>query len=421
MTARQQTGHRSDPLALQGVEARLRGRRSHSVALELLSNSIHFPLANIILELLIEGFSDYVFEPDFYTLILACLVQAWWLGSRQYEGRPSPFLGNLIGPAVYTLIEVALEGAAFWQSPNHIAYWVFAFLVGGLQQLQLWLPQGLRLYALLAEHLTRTSILLVMYIIFEIHDAPSLEGVMHFFSDDSHLFVSIVIVLLGLIVGFSYWTAQRYLQTLQVTADQLKVYSEWLLGRDLLDQAVGNQKVLGLSRKKRAVLFMDIRGFTAWSERQSPEQVVSMLNACFAAAEPVSDRFKAIKVKHTGDEIMAVFDRPVRAVAAGKELRALLTELLEGYGLTVGAGIHYGELVEGLIGGEKVRSYDIIGDTVNTAKRLCDAALGGELLLSQAVVNEAARDDDIFFGNLPAIYRDISMKGKQDPIQVRVI
>ena len=128
-----------------------------------------------------------------------------------------------------------------------------------------------------------------------------------------------------------------------------------------------------------------------------------------------------IALKHTGDEIMAVFDRPVRAVAAGKELRALLTELLEGYGLTVGAGIHYGELVEGLIGGEKVRSYDIIGDTVNTAKRLSDAALGGELLLSQAVVNEAARDDDIFFGNLPAIYRDISMKGKQDPIQVRVI
>ena len=421
MITRQQTVHRSDPLAFQGVEARLRGRRSHSVALELLSNSIHFPLVNIILELLIEGFSDYVFEPDFYTLILACLLQAWWLGGRQYEGRPSPFLGNLIGPAVYTLIEVVLEGAAFWQSPNHIAYWMFAILVGGLQQLQLWLPHGLRLYALLAEHLTRTSILLVMYIIFEVHDAPSLEGVENFFSDDSHLFVSIVIVLLGLIVGFSYWTAQRYLQNLQVTADQLKIYSEWLLGRDLLDQAVGNQNVLGLSRKKRAVLFMDIRGFTAWSERQAPEQVVTMLNACFAAAEPICEYSKAIKVKHTGDEIMAVFDEPVRAVAAGEELRALLMELLQNYGLTVGAGIHYGDLVEGLIGGEKVRSYDIVGDTVNTAKRLCDTALGGELLLSQAVVNEIEREDDIFFSNRSAVYRDICMKGKQDPIQVRVI
>lgn len=421
MISRQQNRDIANTLPLQGVEARLRGRRSQSVVLELLANTIHFPLANIILEMLIEGISDYVLEPDFYILIFACLTQAWWLGSRQYAGRPSPFLGNLIGPLLYTLIELPLEGAAFWQSPNHIAYWVFALLVGGLQQLQLWLPQSGRIYALLVEHLSRTSILLVMYIIFEVHAAPSLEGVKAFFSDDSHLFVSIVITLLGLIVGFSYWTAQNYLQTLQVTAGQLQVYSEWLLGRELLDRAVGDQDILGLARKKRAVLFMDIRGFTAWSERQTPEEVVTMLNACFAAAEPICERFKAIKVKHTGDEIMAVFDRPVRAVAAGKEMRDRLTEQLQDYGLSAGAGIHFGELVEGLIGGEKVRSYDIIGDTVNTAKRLCDAANGGELLLSQAVVNEASREDDIFFRNLPAVCRDISMKGKQDPIQVRVI
>lgn len=411
----------SASFALQGVEARLRGRRSHSVALELLSNSIHFPLANIILELLIEGFSDYVVEPDFYTLIIACLLQAWWLGSRQYQGKPSPFLGNLIGPGIYTLIEISLEGASFWYSPNHIAYWLFAILVGGLQQLQLWLPQVLRIYAMLAEHLARTSILLVMYIIFEVHDAPNLEGVKHFFSDDSHLFVSIVITLLGLIVGFSYWTAQRYLQTLQVTADQLKIYSEWLLGRDLLDRAVGDQEILGLSRKSRAVLFMDIRGFTSWSEKQTPEAVVSMLNACFSAAEPVCEQFRAIKVKHTGDEIMAVFDLPEQAFAAGLELREVLTRLLEHYNLSVGAGLHFGELVEGLIGGDRVRSYDIIGDTVNTAKRLCDSAQGGELLLSQAVVDGATRKDDTLLSNLPTVFRDISMKGKQHPLQVRVI
>jgi hypothetical protein len=47
--------------------------------------------------------------------------------------------------------------------------------------------------------------------------------------------------------------------------------------------------------------------------------------------------------------------------------------------------VHYGELVEGLIGGEKLRSYDIIGDTVNTAKRLFDKATGGELLGSESV------------------------------------
>lgn len=408
-------------MAMQGVEARLKGRPSQSVVLELLGNSIHFPLANLILEMLIEGVSEYLLEPDFYTLVFACLVQAWWLGNRHYEGKPSPFLGNLIGPAIYTLIELPLEGSEFWLAPNHVAYWVFALLVGSLQQIQLCLPHKVRIYALLIEHLSRTSILLVMYIIFEVHDEPSLEGVKAFFNDDSHLFVSIVITLLGLIVGFSYWTAQNYLQTLQVTAGQLQIYSEWLLGRELLDRAVGDHGILGLSRKKRAVLFMDIRGFTAWSEQQTPEQVVDMLNGCFAAAEPVCEQFKAIKVKHTGDEIMAVFDQPTDAVAAGQELREKLTTLLQDYGLSAGAGIHFGELVEGLIGGEKVRSYDIIGDTVNTAKRLCDAAHGGELLLSRAVVTESARIEPTLLQQLPEVFREISMKGKQNPIQVRVI
>lgn len=111
----------------------------------------------------------------------------------------------------------------------------------------------------------------------------------------------------------------------------------------------------------------------------------------------------------------------MQAVAAGKEMRAVLTELLAPYDLSVGAGIHYGELVEGLIGGHKVRSYDIIGDTVNTAKRLCDGAKGGELLLSQAVVKEAAREEDLHLNQHAAVYQELTMKGKQYPIQVRVV
>ncbi|OPX54345.1 hypothetical protein BTE48_14865 [Oceanospirillum multiglobuliferum] len=374
--------------------------------MELLSNSIHFPLANIILEMLLVGAANYVLEPDFYIMLLACFLQAAWLGHRQFIGKPMPFIGNLVGPAVYSLIEVSLDGAEFWEAPHHQAYWVFALIVGSLQQIQLYLPKIIRVYVLLAEHLARTSILLVMYAIFEWHEKPFINSIELFLEDESHQFVSIVIGLLGLVVGLGYWSAQRYLETLQETAAQLRIYSEWLLGRDLLDQAVSNNQVLGLSRKQRAVLFMDVRGFTAWSERQSPEQVVSMLNQCFTAAEPICDQFKAIKVKHTGDEIMAVFADPETAVLAAKQMQQAVQNILKPYDLSAGCGVHYGELVEGLIGGEKLRSYDIIGDTVNTAKRLCDNAKGGELLVSEPVFLAYGEDE-------LTLQRQIKMKGKQ--------
>ncbi len=393
------------------VEQRIRGGKVQTIVLELLSNTIHFPLANIILEMLLEGFFSYLTEVDFYAMLFACLIQAWWLGQRQYQNQPAPFVGNLIGPAIYSAVEWLMDGHAFWLAPHHQAYWLFAIVVGSLQQLQQHLPRNTRIYLLLAEHLSRTSILLVMYAIFEWHENPSINSLEMFLEESSHQFVSLVILLLGFVVGFGYWLAQQYQDTLQATAAQLRIYSEWLLGRELLDRAVADHKVLGLSRRQRAVLFMDIRGFTAWSEQQTPEQVVEMLNSCFAAAEPILDRYKAIKVKHTGDEIMAVFTDAESAFWSGRALRLELEQILSPYGLSAGGGIHYGELVEGLIGGQKLRSYDIIGDTVNTAKRLCDGAKGGELLISESVCH-CVEPDRLFS------QREIVMKGKKQPLTV---
>ena len=108
---------------------------------------------------------------------------------------------------------------------------------------------------------------------------------------------------------------------------------------------------------------------------------------------------------------MAVFSDPSSAFWAGRGLRIELEQILSPYGLNAGAGIHYGELVEGLIGGQKLRSYDIIGDTVNTAKRLCDNAVGGELLVSAPVFDEVVPDRVVS-------QREIMMKGKRQPLTV---
>jgi class 3 adenylate cyclase len=394
------------------IEARLGGTRAKHIAQEFFTNSAHFPLANIFLELLIEGLPDYLATPDPYVLVAASLAQAYFLGGWQHAGRPRPLLGNLIGPALYTVIEASIEGAEFFLRPHHLAYWGFSLAIGALQQQRLGLTGKAAEILILLENLARTSILLAMYWIFEALTDLRYGSVAGFLSDSSHVFVAVVIPLLGLIIGFANITATRYLGTLRETAAQLRRYSEWLLGRDLLSRAVMDPASLSLQRQVRTVLFMDIRGFTRWSEQQPPERVVAMLNAYYETAERVWSDSPAIKVKLSADEVMAVFPAAEAAARAALALQREIGAFLEPHGLAAGIGLNSGPLVEGMLGSRDIKGYDVLGDTVNTAKRLCDIAAGGEILFSRPTYDGLGGRAVVGQG------RQVTVKGKSDPLVV---
>ena len=409
---------------LNELESRLEGSFSAHVFQELLTNSIHFPLANIILELLLrpELPLKYFFELDPYVIIAACLVQAYFLGRWEYENRGHRFWGNLIGPALYTTFELLFEGMEFFDSPNHVAYWIFSLLIGLLQHQERHSSGAVKNTLILLEHLVRTNILLVTYWIFEAsHNRgypsfnPKYGSFLGFLSDHSHQYIAVVLFLLGLVIGFANITADRYLRLLRDTAKTLRKYSEWFFGRELLSQAVVDASVLTLQRRERTVLFMDIRGFTSWSERKTPEEVVSMLNAYFTLAEKFLDQVETIKVKHTGDEILAVFPDPENALQAALLFREAIGTALRPHDLSAGIGVHSGQLVEGLIGSEHIKAYDIIGDTVNTGKRICDKAAGGEVLVSQACYEKIAERLSV------SEARSIEAKGKKETLQVYLV
>lgn len=398
----------------ESIESRLKGTRRSFFVRELFTNSAYFPIANIILELLLNDPLDYLGEPDPYFILFAAVVQAWLISRWQYFERPHPLFGNLIGPLIYTFIEVVVEGGDFTAGANHVAYWGFSLAIGTAQQVRLWLPPRFASELILLENLVRTSILLVMYIIIEFikDDYASFT---EFLQDPTHLFVVITVPFIGLLTGFANSNAERYLMALRETAAQFREYSEWLLGKELLAQAVANPEALSLSRHERVMLFMDIRGFTAWSEGEEPEQVVALMNAYYEAAEPVWRTHHALKVKFTADEIMLVFAEADEALAAAQALRTAVLPLLQAHGLNAGIGLHGGPVVEGLMGAPGRKGYDLLGDSVNTAKRLCDNALGGEILVSQELLQllgaAAPR------GQL----RSINAKGKQQPISVVAI
>lgn len=396
------------------VENRLSDSPAGRFWQELFRNSGQFPIAIILLEFLREG-SNYLSKPDLYILLPASAIQSYFLSRRLTSSSWEKFLGNLIAPALYSVVETLFEGPEFFAAPQHIAYLVVAFLIAVLQAARVNLSGLVADVLLILENITRAEILFILYVVFETLSNPAqTTSLAEFFSDTSHRFIGLATFLLGLSAGFANSTAQRHLNLLRETAGQLKIYSEWLLGRDLLGRAINDPNSMRLSRQTRTVIFMDIRGFTSWSERRSPEEVASLLNRYYLTVESVLNNYQVIKYKFTADEVMAVFLDADEAIRAGRSLRESVMRSLVKRQLGAGLGIHTGSLVEGLLGGQKVRFYDVIGDTVNTASRIEKISKANEMWISedtrQSLVNKVTGEQ-----------REIAVKGKDQPIKVYLI
>lgn len=381
------------------------------VARNFLTHSGHVPLVLLILELLLAE-PGYFRGPDPYLLLCVGVAQAWLTEWLRAHGRPHPLLANLTGPMLYSLVESTLEGPEFFWQWHHIAYWCFAFGFGALHWGQARRP-SISATLVLSENVLRSAIPLVMYALFEARMKKGVPSIAGFLEDGAHAFLAIVLLLLGILLGVADINLRRSLAKIRQLTARLRQYSEWTLGRGILDRAIADERTLSLQRVERAVLFVDIRGFTAWSERQSPEAVVAMLNNYYLAAEQALNETRPIKLKYTADEIMAVFaDARTCAYAAGRVIDATRTLLAQSQ-LSAGAGMHTGPVVEGLLGAEGTKAYDFIGDTVNTAQRLCDSAASGELLVSEAACRAAGIDS--------TTWRRVAAKGKREPVSAAVV
>jgi len=152
------------------------------------------------------------------------------------------------------------------------------------------------------------------------------------------------------------------------------------------------------SRRNACVLFADIRGFTAITERDQPEEVVSMLNEYFEWMIDVIHRNNGILDKFIGDELMAVFgllpnsNNAARdAVNTAVDMQVAIRKLMQQRQkenktvFSVGIGINEGMVIAGDIGAKMRRDYTVIGDTVNVASRLVHLSKGNEILISRSV------------------------------------
>lgn len=153
---------------------------------------------------------------------------------------------------------------------------------------------------------------------------------------------------------------------------------------------------LGGETRDVTVLFADLRDFTPFSASHSAPQVVESLNLIFNELVEIIFENKGTFDKFMGDAIMAFFGAPVqvendieRALLAALEMQKRFGRLKQEFPnldpLGLGIGVHTGEVIVGNIGSERMMDYTVIGDTVNIARRLQEAARPGEILISQAI------------------------------------
>jgi adenylate cyclase len=165
---------------------------------------------------------------------------------------------------------------------------------------------------------------------------------------------------------------------------------------DIIVNSPGVDTTLEGVRRPLSVLFVDIRGFTAMSERMNPEDVVSLLDIYLEELTESVQVFDGTLDKYVGDELMAVWnaprlqvDHPMLAVKSALEMVNRLDKINAQLtarhlpNIKYGIGVNTGEGIVGEMGSTFRKQYDAIGDSVNTAARLCSAAGGAEIIIGQ--------------------------------------
>lgn len=176
-------------------------------------------------------------------------------------------------------------------------------------------------------------------------------------------------------------------------------------------------------RRRIAVFFCDLRGFTAFTNNAEPEEVIAVLDEYYRAVGGLLQRYDATVGDYAGDGVMAYFGDPVpredAALAAVEMTRELVTELTPlvgewqrcGFDLGFGVGIAFGYATLGVIGFDGRYDYKPVGGVVNLAARLCSRAEAGQALLDHAT--HAATVN----GHPSTHVGDVELKGYGAPIR----
>ena len=180
----------------------------------------------------------------------------------------------------------------------------------------------------------------------------------------------------------------------------------------------------GGERKHVTVLFSDLTGYTAMSEKLDPEEVKEITSQIFGEISKIVTKYDGFIEKYAGDAVMAIFgvpqaheDDPIRAIKAAREIHQLVdmispeVENKIGQPISMHSGINTGLVITGDVNMER-GTHGVAGDTVNLASRLSNLAKSGEIVIDMDTCHQVE-------GQFACEYIETTaVKGKAEPVQV---
>ena len=327
-----------------------------------------------------------------------------------FDLRVTPFSTNMAGIEKHaSVVDNILRGDFIRRSDTAVVILVFVFaIVLGITLPQLGAKAGAALFLALFG-----GYLVFVYYLF------MAQGI----------WFNLVYPASALFFGYTSQTAYRFFMEERRARDIRKMFSSYVSKR-IVDELIRDpsKAKLGGDRKEITVLFSDIRGFTSFSEKHQPEEVVSQLNEYLGAMTDIVFEYEGTLDKFVGDAIMALWGAPVGqpdhaeracrcAIAMIEKLKELQSKwAAEGkYVIDIGIGINTGEMVVGNMGAPgKKMDYTVIGDNVNLGARLesLTRQYNNHIIISE--YTHAKVEDLVEAKELGSV----TVKGKQLPVVI---
>lgn len=167
----------------------------------------------------------------------------------------------------------------------------------------------------------------------------------------------------------------------------------------MIEEEIRNPQIQSGQARSVVLLFSDIRGFTKYSEKRDPREVILNLNTLLGKQAEIIEAFGGDIDKFVGDEIIAIFEGEAAeqlAIKSALEIQRMVRHNDEAPAfdplLKVGIGIASGEVMMGNIGSAGRQDFTIIGSNVNLTARICSAAMADEILISSHVYYRLERE-----------------------------
>lgn len=239
----------------------------------------------------------------------------------------------------------------------------------------------------------------------------------------------IVVLLLVAIVLEVVVARARRLVAAQAESERARGNLARYFSPNVVDELASRERPLGAGRVQDvAMLFADIVGFTALSEKLTPPQTIALLQEVHHRMADAVFAHRGTLDKYIGDAVMASFGTPepaaddaARALACARDLAAQMDDLNAERAargdqpIRLGIGLHYGSVVAGDVGDERRLEFTVIGDAVNVASRLerLTRELNATILVSQELIDAA--------GGPPQDFTELGLRhlpGRNAPVRL---